>query len=236
MIPALNSLLLETREKLASRGVSQEILNDVFGNNSTNHVSTVATCTTKSYKSYNFTSDNFLDEACNSNVEGSVISIYADNNSKDYATHKNTKVKNWAGSGKVIIVIDYGPRSHALFGDFGKTYVKFKDHYIKNQQWLRYNGGLAFGQGWVITKKEMLGDLRNTLKNENIPFQEYTKPAFEKEMAIQEIPKYDKLEIVESKDKMKKDELKEDKMQPKKDKVAIPETKDNIHPKKSLTV
>ena len=91
---------------------------------------------------------------------------------------------------KVIIVKNYGPYSHALFGEFDKRYASFKDSYLKNQTWLGYNTGLKFGKGWTVKKKEKLPELQEALDKSKIKYR-----VIEREDYIKEINSKDKKEV-----------------------------------------
>jgi len=93
------------------------------------------------------------------------------------------QTQNWSGTGKVVLVLNYSDKSHALFGDFGKTYVKFKEDYLDKQKWLSGNGRLHFGHGWILKVKDKVGDLRTALNNAGIKFREVERPKFESEIA-----------------------------------------------------
>lgn len=83
---------------------------------------------------------------------------------------------------EVIIVMNYGAKSHAVFGDFNKTYVKFKDEYLKKTPWIKPNGKLAFGFGWVVMNKDKVGEIESALKDKNIPFRKVDRKEYEKEI------------------------------------------------------
>lgn len=80
--------------------------------------------------------------------------------------------------GKVVLVLNYVSSpdkpsySHALFADFGKTYIKFKDSFLKNSDLMAYNMGLIFGQGWIVKNKNRVGEVRKALTSAGIKYRE----------------------------------------------------------------
>lgn len=77
--------------------------------------------------------------------------------------------------GTVVLVLNYGAKSHALFGDFKKTYSKFKDYMNKTKDVYSFNQGLLFGAGWVIKKKDSIKDVKKALKKHDIEFEVFEK-------------------------------------------------------------
>lgn len=77
------------------------------------------------------------------------------------------------------ICIEYGPRGHALFGDFRKQNTKFKDEFLNKTKWVKPNATLHFGFGWVFPYK-CLDDIRKALKKYNVAFVEKTRKEMEK--------------------------------------------------------
>lgn len=78
------------------------------------------------------------------------------------------------------ICIEYGPRGHALFGDFRKQNTKFKDEFLNKTKWVKPNATLHFGFGWVFPYK-CLDDIRKALKKYNVTFVEKTRKEMERE-------------------------------------------------------
>lgn len=84
--------------------------------------------------------------------------------------------------GKVILVLNYGKMSHALFGDFGKRYVKFKDTFLmKDSTLVGYNANLRYGPGWTIKSKARYGEVTKALENAKIKFRVVEDGEFLKE-------------------------------------------------------
>jgi len=77
-------------------------------------------------------------------------------------------------AGEVMLVTDYGPKSHALFGD-----TKTLENVLKNMPWIRFNRNLVFGKGWVIRDKERTGELRAALKAKGIKVKEISREKYE---------------------------------------------------------
>jgi len=90
--------------------------------------------------------------------------------------------QSWIGKPEVVVIIDYSDKVHAIFGDFVKTYVSFKNDYLKPNNF-RYGKGLMFGAGWTLLDKTKLSDLRKALKNAHIPFRELKKDMYIKELS-----------------------------------------------------
>src|SRR5690606_29758644 len=70
---------------------------------------------------------------------------------------ENLKVKH--DGQEVIVCLNYGPKSHALFGDFGKTHLKFKNDYLLKSKFIKVGRKLAFGFGWVIMDKSKISEV-----------------------------------------------------------------------------
>lgn len=84
--------------------------------------------------------------------------------------------------GKVILVLNYGKMTHALFGDFGKRYVKFKDTFLmKDSTLVGYNANLRYGPGWTIKSKARYGEVTKALENAKIKFRVVEDGEFIKE-------------------------------------------------------
>ena len=94
----------------------------------------------------------------------------------------NNLTQKWFGKPEVILVLNYTDKSHALFGDFAKTYLGFKNDYLKQQKWMIFNQSLCFGPGWVVRDKAMVVELRKALKSNKISFREVEKDIFVKEL------------------------------------------------------
>jgi hypothetical protein len=80
--------------------------------------------------------------------------------------------------GRVILVLNYVSSpdkpsfSHALFADFSKTYIKFKDTFLKNSDLMSYNPSLLFGPGWIVKNKNRVGEVRKALTSAGIKYRE----------------------------------------------------------------
>ena len=86
---------------------------------------------------------------------------------------------NWEE--KVILIVNYSNKSHALFGDFDKTYIKFKNEVISKNNWLKSSPNLAFGFGYVVTMKNKISELRASLEGYDIEYRELSFDEFKKE-------------------------------------------------------
>ncbi len=98
---------------------------------------------------------------------------------KDSETRENLRVKC---EDEVVIVLNYGPKSHAIFGDFAKKHVIFKDNYLKKTSWVKANNRLAFGFGWVVMNKSKLGELKKAFNRFNIEYRTIKKRDYENEI------------------------------------------------------
>nr|QBK86617.1 MAG: uncharacterized protein LCMAC102_04130 [Marseillevirus LCMAC102] len=105
---------------------------------------------------------------------------------------------------EVVIVLNYGPKSHAIFGDFGDTNRSFKDDYLMKQNWIKSNRKLAFGFGWVVMQKDKLEDVKKALGDMNVVFREVERMDYEKEVRNSKSHSSEPLkELVEEKSKKK---------------------------------
>lgn len=84
--------------------------------------------------------------------------------------------------GEVVLVLNYGAKSHALFGDFNKTHTTFKDSFLKETSWIKPNGRLAFGFGWVVMQKAKLDEVKQALSEYSIEYREVERKDYEKEI------------------------------------------------------
>jgi len=162
--------LSRARSKLLELGVSEEIIDQVF-NSSENGEEKIAPMPTR-------------------RMLGSTSTTTTTSSQEDRPTKANCTPQNapeslaqkWVGKPDVVLVLNYTDKSHALFGDFAKTHLGFKNDYLKQQNWLIFNQSLAFGPGWVIRDKTKVGELRKALKSKNIAFRELEKDEFVKEL------------------------------------------------------
>lgn len=100
----------------------------------------------------------------------------------------NTKSKEktsvtLTGDDGIIVVLNYTLYSHALFGDFEKTYASFKNNFMKTHTEIKYSPHLAFGKGWIIRKKKNpLPEIIARLKKDKIPFRQVERTKYENEI------------------------------------------------------
>jgi hypothetical protein len=130
-------------------------------------------------------------ETCNTshNAGTNALSLLVGEGIHANAEPKQKYPQKWTGQKEVVIVLDYTDKSHAVFGDFGKTHVSFKDNYLKQNKHFSYHGNnnsLQFGAGWTMRDKTKLDDLRKALKKANIPFREVNLKDYLKEMGPKE--------------------------------------------------
>ena len=90
---------------------------------------------------------------------------------------KQEKYPQDYSDGSVVLVLNYGPASHGLFGDFKQLYAEFKNVFLmkKNnngQSDYAFNSGLKFGPGWLLKNKAKLPELKKALRLNRINFRE----------------------------------------------------------------
>jgi len=153
----------------------------------------------------------------------------------------NNLTQKWFGKPEVILVLNYTDKSHALFGDFAKTYLGFKNDYLKQQKWMIFNQSLCFGPGWVVRDKAMVVELRKALKSNKISFREVEKDIFVKELTKKAIEISD---TSSDESKMTKKEVqvaetissKTKKVEPKETKKVEPKETKKVEPKETKKV
>lgn len=96
---------------------------------------------------------------------------------------ENLRVK-YGPESPVIIVLNYTMRTHALFGDFGGVYKRFKDDFMQPFPYLSYNPNLVFGAGWILTQKDRLSSVIGALKKYDIPFLKVPRNVYADEIRI----------------------------------------------------
>jgi hypothetical protein len=126
---------------------------------------------------------------------------------------KAPKYKYPGEPGEIVIVENYGPRSHAIFGDtevnkatlesFNVGYKTAKGK--EGKKLISYNPRLAYGAGWVITNKEKLGDIEKGLKKAKVVFKKMTVDAYKK------VINFDEADAKKEEKKTEKKEEKDDK-------------------------
>lgn len=101
---------------------------------------------------------------------------------KEYVpTEKYPQV--WTGTGKVVIITDYSDVSVAIFGDFNKTHISFKDEYLKKHSNIISNNRLMFGFGWIVPKTKH-SELKQSLRIAKIKYEEYTIQAYKIKIGV----------------------------------------------------
>lgn len=91
---------------------------------------------------------------------------YSNPTAKKYGAVKRT--------GSIDIVLDYGPKTHAIFGD-DKTIKSV----VVGVTWIRYNRDLLYGSGYLIRDKSKLPELEKMFSDKNITFSKITKKKYE---------------------------------------------------------
>lgn len=169
----MTEAVTKLRESLAEEGVSQSIIDKVVGNppegSGENLAETYGRLISPNSGATN-TKANYTDSSA---AKADATSV--------------TK-QSWIGKSDVVIITDYTAKEHAIFGDFVKAYVQFKDKYLKVNGWFQYHAKLAFGAGWRMLDKTKLPDLRKALKAAKIPFREVTRDEFTNEITAKNSP------------------------------------------------
>jgi hypothetical protein len=97
-------------------------------------------------------------------------------------------IQDWSkNTTNMILISNYTPKSHALFGDFDKTFLKFKNEYIVKQNWLNYNPNLFFGKGYVVIYKDKIRLLREALRNYGVNCREVECETFKKDLSDEKV-------------------------------------------------
>ncbi len=169
------------KKELIKKGVDKKVIEEVFNKHST----------TKSSQTKNNGHGAASEESDEAEVNLAKRRMGSKNVSKEAAESVSKEEKkekypvDWSKrTSNCVIITDYSDKSQAIFGDFAKTYVKFKDEFLKNQKWATYNKELAFGPGWVIIKgnDSNLAELRQALRTRKIIAKQYTRDDFIKEL------------------------------------------------------
>ncbi len=104
---------------------------------------------------------------------------------------KNTSITDkLAALDLVFIVVNYGPKSHALFGDFNGKFASFKEKFLTKQRWLMDNPRLSICPGWTLFK-DKLGELCGALTMHDIKFKKVEPKEFENEVLNSTIARID---------------------------------------------
>lgn len=178
IIDVVNSLLLEKRDELLNYGVDEGILNKVFGSCEKVSSSSVVNDEGDPLPKKRFLKPNTTPVQQSVNIGDDNVNEYVNTSFTDYK-------RNWLETKDVVLVLNYSEKSHAIFGDFVKTYGKFRENYLKLQKGkISFAKALYFGSGWVIVKNAIT-DLKKNLKASKIEFREIEMEDFKKEMAPQ---------------------------------------------------
>ena len=93
-------------------------------------------------------------------------------------------------SDEIVVVLNYGPKSHALFGATEANKDKLmslnpaRGDKSGNKKLVGYNQNLAFGPGWTVIDKERLSEVTDLLTAESIPFREIERKEYETETGL----------------------------------------------------
>lgn len=156
-------------KKLLDKGVDKDIVDSVFS------------CNTDEEDSTPVPTKRFLP----SNTGAVSTAPRTTDTSSTYSSVEYQPIEKYPqdySDGKVILVLNYGKMSHALFGDFGKRHVKFKDTFLmKDSTLVKFNSGLRYGPGWTIVNKSRYGEVTKALENAKIKFRVVENDEFLKE-------------------------------------------------------
>lgn len=83
--------------------------------------------------------------------------------------------------GSVVLVLNYGKLSHALFGDFQKYHSKFRA-FLTGNPICSYNPNLTFGPGWIIKDKTRVGEIKKSLISQGVKYREIEMVEYQKEV------------------------------------------------------
>lgn len=180
--------VIETRDefikkRLIAKGISLDIIDEVF--NKTDDV----TSNDEEGHSDPVPSKRFLKpNSVNSSESNVVISSNSRAISKPTAQKSNApqyevkdKYPQDYSDGSVVLVLNYGKWSHALFGDFQKCHSKFRA-FLNGNSNCSYNQNLTFGPGWVIKDKTKVGEIKKSLINQGIKYREIEMVEYQKEV------------------------------------------------------
>lgn len=81
----------------------------------------------------------------------------------------------------IILCLNYGPKSHALFGDFDR-YKSFTRNFLSKTSWIKPGNRLAFGPGWVIMDRSRIQELTRALDKGRIKYRKIERSDYEKEI------------------------------------------------------
>lgn len=84
------------------------------------------------------------------------------------------------GKEKPVIVIDYTAKVCALFGDFKKTYVDFKDNVLRKTPGIKGSRNKNLGVFWMIARGRM-GEMESALRKAGIKYRKVRRAAYQKE-------------------------------------------------------
>ena len=177
----IEDILSKVRSDLSDKGVGAEILDEVFGHlNECDHNNGEP-----SVKSSRRMLSGNKSSAQEGHTPSEPVTQPTSFNNSNYDNPPFEKCpQNWSGDTKVVLILNYTPKTHALFGDFGKTYSKFKDSFLSPTKWMSYNDKLFFGPGWVMMQKTNLTELIKALNAAKISFRVVEKVDFEKEVKV----------------------------------------------------
>jgi hypothetical protein len=169
----ISKKFLEIREQLSSKGVSDEILEEVFGQNE-------GTTNSEDEDSVIVSHPRMLGP--NNDSESKIIRTTNNNNNNynnNYNNSDRVPIKKYnlaVDNGEIIFVLNYTDKSHAIFGDFAKTYLGFKNSFLKEQTWIKYCEHLAFGAGWVFKNtKPNVDSVKKALTLKKLGFEQIEK-------------------------------------------------------------
>lgn len=84
--------------------------------------------------------------------------------------------------GELVVVLNYGPKSHAIFGPTADIKDKLMALNKVDGKLVGYNGKLSFGPGWTIMNKDRLEEVTNMFTENELEFREVERKEYEAEV------------------------------------------------------
>jgi|SRR5579862_272849 hypothetical protein len=129
------------------------------------------------------------------------------NSNSNILNEINLKKSPYNWEEKIVLIVDYSSKSHALFGNFDKSQVlaNFKNDVLSKNNWLKFSQNLAFGAGYTIVKNK-IDELRSFLEEYKIEYRELSFEEFKKEGVNQDNTK-NSTHSISTKDNIKKESI-----------------------------
>ncbi len=165
----ITELLDGVQRDLLAKGVSKNIVDSVFSQENVDDFE-AAPAEAKLTKQRFLPPNNSEPQSQTTSTAQSFNNSFKNGETTTFAV-KDKYPQNYK-DGSVVLVLNYTEKTHALFGDFGGQYSKFKDDVLLLQkQTFKAAPGLVFGFGWLIFKNK-LQDAKKALLLARIKFRE----------------------------------------------------------------